>query len=175
MVSFDLNDKKSSKLISDECIEMLNFRISEEEKSARLYESMSIWLDDNGYIYATQLWDKYSKEEYSHAQWAKDYLLGLAIKPELRDIESCSCDYDSLAQIIKKSHEHETEITIQCKELAKCAMECGDFMLFDLASKYLREQHEELTKLQFWLDQVKTFGDDPISLRLLDHEMKDYI
>jgi ferritin len=174
MVSFDA-PKGSNKLISDECIDLLNYRINEEEKSARLYEHMSHWLDLNGYVNASKLWSIYGKEEYNHAQWAKDYLLGLSVKPETRTLDGCECEYSGLVEIINKSYEHEEEITMQCKELAKCAMECGDFMLFDLATRYLREQHEELTKLQYWVDQAKEFGDDKIALRLLDHEMKDYL
>jgi ferritin len=48
-------------------------------------------------------------------------------------------------------------------------------MLYQLAGTYLKEQIEELGKAQNWIDQLESFGEDPIAMRLLDHEMKDYL
>jgi ferritin len=48
-------------------------------------------------------------------------------------------------------------------------------MLYDLALKFLKEQVEEHNKMQNWVDQINAFGTDKIAMRLLDHEMKDYL
>ena len=54
--------------------ELINYRIVEEEKSARLYLAMSQWLDYNGFAGAAKLWKKYSDEEIEHAAMALEWL-----------------------------------------------------------------------------------------------------
>ena len=65
--------------------------------------------------------------------------------------------------------------TKQIKELATDAMSKGDHMLYEFALAYLKEQVEEHNKMQNWVDQLNSFGTDKIAMRLLDHEMKDYL
>jgi ferritin len=171
----DKTEKKLIKnsLISEHCIDMLNFRAQEEEKSSRMYEDMYMFLDNLGYTGAGALWHKYAHEEMAHVDWARAYLLGLGIQPEIREMPKIISDYKGLPDIIQKSYEHEVEITKQCKELASAAMSHGDHMLYELALKYVKEQHEELTKMQTWLDKLEAFGTDATALRFLDNEMAE--
>lgn len=164
------NENVADSIISKECIDLINFRINEEEKSWRLYENMYLWLEDNGYTNAAKLWRSYAQEELMHADWGKQYLLGLGIQPELRGMPQLSKDMDFVS-IIKDSYAHEVKITKQCQEMAKESMTKGDFMLHELSLKYLKEQHEELSRQQNWLDQLNSFGTDKIALRLLDAAM----
>jgi len=164
-------EAKKSALISPECLELLHFRNNEEEKSARLYEDMYMFLDNKGYTGAGALWHKYAHEEMTHADWSREYLLNLGIQPELRALPKLVSDYKGLPDIIKRSYDHEILITDQCKELASCAMKCGDHMLYELALKFLKEQVEEIGKMQTWLDKLEAFGTEPLALRLLDNEM----
>lgn len=162
-------------MISSENIELLQFRINEEEKSSRIYENMSLWLSSTGFLGASALWSKYSKEELEHASWSKDYLLNLGIQPECRSIPSPTKSYEGFVAIVELSMQHEILVTKQCSELAKKALESSDFLLFTLASRYTKEQVEELGKMQNWLDRIKSFGSDKIALRLLDEEMSKYL
>jgi ferritin len=168
-------NKSKNPLITDDCVKMLNYRIEQEDYSSRVYLAMSLWLDDKGYVNASKLWKKYSDEERAHADMAREYLLDLGIRPITPLLNQPVQEFSGLPQIIKDSHEHEAEITRQCKELASHAMKMGDHMLYQLAATYLKEQIEELGKAQNWLDQLESFGEDKIAMRLLDHEMKDYL
>jgi len=158
-------------LITADCIELLQVRVHEEEKSARLYENMYMFLDNAGYTGAGQLWHKYAHEELTHSDWAREYLLNLGIQPELRVMPELDRNFKGLPDVIQKSYDHEVEITNQCKELASCALKCGDHMLYELALKFLKEQIEEIGKMTTWLDKLKAFGEDPTALRFLDNEM----
>jgi len=161
----------ASDLIHSECLELLQVRNHEEEKSARLYEDMYMFLNNSGYTGAAKLWHKYAHEEATHADWAREYMMSLGIQPELRALPLLSNKYKDLAGVIKESYKHEIEITKQCKALAASAMKHGDFMLYELAGKYLKEQIEELDKVQTWMDKLEIFGTDATALRLLDNEM----
>ena len=83
-------NKAKSPLISDKTIELLNYRIEQEDYSSRLYLSMSLWLENAGYASA-KLWKKYSSEEANHADWARTYLLSLGIQPKTGALEDADC------------------------------------------------------------------------------------
>ena len=157
--------------ISEDSINLLNYRIEQEEFSSRLYLAMSLWLDDHAFKNAAALWKKYSDEEQNHANWAKDYLLAMGVQPHTCMLEVPGDDYSGFPEIIRKSFDHELEVTRQCKELATHAMTSSDHMLYTLAGKYLSEQVEEHDKMQNLVDQLESFGEDKIALRLLDNEL----
>lgn len=161
----------SNPFISKECIDILNFRIEQEEQSSRLYQSMSLWLNDNGYMGAAKAWLKDSEDELLHAQWAKDFLLDMGIQPLLPALKQPQQSFKDLCDVIKQSYQHEIVVTQQCNDLAKHAMEYGNHLLYQLAIKYLKEQQEELGKLQTLLDKLEAFGEDKIAIRLLDNEL----
>ena len=157
--------------INQKVVQLMNLRIKNEELSSRLYKSMSVWLNYNGYTGAAKLWDSYSKEEQLHAEKAYNYLLDLDIMPEIPTLESPKKDFSGLVDIIKQSYDHEILITNQCNDLAKAALQESDFMTLQLAQEYLKEQQDEIAKTCGWLDKLEAFGTDKIALRLLDNEM----
>ena len=162
-------------MITQKAIDLLNYRINEEEYSSRLYEYLSICLEDAGYEVSPKLWKKYSQEELDHAQWAKDYLLSFGIIPQLKEIAKPMCDCTDLAHVITESYKHEKMVSQQCNELAVEALKMQDHMLYSLAIKYCKEQVEELSKMQTFVDKLETYGTDKIALILLDSSLKEYL
>ena len=167
--------KGKNPLIDDSCISFLNYRVQQEEQSSRIYLSMSMWLNNNGYLNSAKLWKKYSDEERGHADIARDYLLNMGVQPATPALEQPDEEYKGLPDIIRQSFDHEVTITTQCSELANHALKDGSHMLYELALHYLREQNEEHGKMQDLVDQLNAFGEDKIAMRLLDHEIKDYL
>lgn len=133
-------------LLSKEAIADLEYRINQEEFSGRLYEDMSLWFEDKGYVNFAALYDKYSKEEFSHASWSKRFLLAYDIKPCLKAIPSPEAEYSSCMDILEATIEHEKQITNQCQAFAINALKRGEITLHQLALKYCAEQVEELDK-----------------------------
>lgn len=163
----------SNSFLDTKCIELLQYRIQQEELSARIYEQMSLWLNDRGYINASMTWMKDSNDEMVHASWAKDFLLSFGIQPELRKLDAPDNDFEDFPSIINLSYEHEVDVTKQCQELAAHAMKTGNFLVLTLALKYVAEQVEELDRLQTLKDKLETFGTDPIALKLLDNDLSE--
>lgn len=166
-------NKNTKKLISKKTITLLQYRIREEEQSSRLYLSMSLWLENEGYINSSKLWKKYSDEENNHADWARQYLLSFGILPDTPELKSVKKSYKDLPDIVKKSFNHEITITLQLQKLAEHALQIKDNMLYTLAEKYLHEQIEEHNKIQNLMDQLKSFGTSKVSLRLFDNSLKN--
>lgn len=167
--------KGKNPLIDDSCISFLNYRVQQEDLSSRIYLAMSLWLDNNGYVNAAKLWKKYSDEERGHADMAREYLLNMGVQPATPMLEQPEESYEGFPEIIKVTYQHEINITNQCNDLAIHALKDGSHMLYELALHYLKEQNEEHGKIQNWVDQLKAFGEDKIAMRLLDHEIKEYL
>tara|TARA_R110000868_G_scaffold383493_1_gene650460 strand:- start:510 stop:1085 length:576 start_codon:yes stop_codon:yes gene_type:complete len=163
--------KGRNPLLSEECVGYLNYRVQQEEYSARIYLAMSMWLNNTGYVGAAKLWKKYSDEEMGHADFAREYLLAMGVQPNTPKLEAPTQTFSGLPEIIQQSFDHEIDITTQCKELATDALKKSDHMLYQLTLQYLKEQVEEHDKMQTWVDKLSAFGTDPIALRLLDNEM----
>lgn len=158
-------------LISDEMIKLLNYRIQQEESSARLYLAMSMWLNNNGYSGAAKLWLKYSEEELVHSGWSRDYLLAFGVQPDTPQLVAPTQTFAGLPDIIKTTFSHEIVVSKQCNSLASSALKADDHMAYELALKFLKEQVEEHDKTQYWVDRLEAFGEDKNSLFLLDSEM----
>lgn len=167
--------KGKNELLSEDCVEYLNYRVQQEEYSGRIYLAMSMWLDNNGYVNAAKLWRRYSNEEMSHSDIARTYLLSMGVQPLTPKLDAPNQNFTGLPEIIEMSYDHEIVVTKQIKELAADAMKKADHMLYEFALAYLKEQVEEHNKMQNWVDQLNAFGTDKTAMRLLDHEMKDYL
>ena len=151
--------KNKNPFATETVIKFLNTRIEQEEFSSRLYHSMSIFLNNMGYLGAAEALQKDAEDEMKHAQWAKEYLLDMGIQPIIPALPKPEQTFGGLSDIIKKSYDHEILITTQCNELAREAMKNGDHLLYQLANKFLQEQQEELGKVQNRIDRIKIIGD----------------
>jgi len=163
--------KTENPLISEHCVDYLNFRIQQEEYSARIYLAMSMWLDNEGYKGASSLWRKYSNEEMTHAEWSRTYLLSFGIQPVTPRLDQPTQSFKGLPEIIEMTFDHEIEVSAQIKKMADEAFKKGDHMLYELTLKYLKEQVEEHDKTQTWMDKLKAFGTDKLAMRFMDNEM----
>lgn len=158
-------------MISDNMVALLNYRIEQEELSSRLYLAMSQWLDFVGYTGAGKLWAKYSKEEAEHASWSYEFLQDLDILPITPALAQPPQTFGNLRDVIEKTLLHEEEVTRQCQELAKSAMEEGSILVYTLAHKYVAEQVEEVSKAYAIKDRLELFGESETSLRMFDAEL----
>lgn len=158
-----------SNLLSKKIVDTLNYRIQQEDFSSRLYEQLSLWLNDNGYLNTSKLYKKYASEESNHADWAKSFLLDYGITPTLMKLESPEMEINSLQDVFEVTLEHELDITRQCEELATTALKEGNHVLYHLASKYCGEQQEEIGKAITNLDILKLSSD----MLIVDHYIGD--
>lgn len=147
------------KLLPQECIDIMNYRIQQEEFSARLYEQMKLWFDNKGYTNLAKLYDTYVADELVHAGWAKSYLLDYGITPELKPLASPYVEYKDCKEIFEETLKHEQLVTAQVTELAAKSFKAGNFVLHALALKYCAEQQEEIGKVINLLDIHALTGD----------------
>lgn len=159
------------KLLPQECIDIMNYRIQQEEFSSRLYEQMKLWFDNKGYTNLAKLYDSYVSDEMQHAGWAKSYLLDYGITPELKPLASPYVDYKDCKEILNETLKHEQIITSQVSELASKSFKMNNFVLYSLALKYCAEQQEEIGKVVNLLDISELTSDGLV----LDSYVKENI
>lgn len=146
-------------MLDSKLIENLEFRIQQEELSSRIYEQMSLWLDDNGYLNLSKVYKTYSEEELKHANWAKEFLLNYGLTPKLKALPTPDLELENLQDVFNLTLEHEQEISKQCEEMASIALKMSNHGLYALASKYCAEQVEEIGKAITNLDILKLSKD----------------
>ena len=154
-------------------IDILTMRIEQEEYSSRLYESMSLWLDNSGFVYAAKAWKKDSEGELEHAGWAKQFLLDMGVTPKLSTLQAPPQVYKGLPDVIRQSYAHEIKITQQINDLCDFALKNGNHLLYQLALKFMTEQQEEMGKVQTLLDKLNTFGEDKLAMRMFEHDFQE--
>lgn len=165
----------SNLLISQSLIDLFNFRIKQERNSAYIYKAMSLWLEDKGYFNGAKLWNKFYEEELKHATWAEDFLLSLNIRPVTPEVEKPMNEFEGYGDIIRKTLEHEIQVTNECQELAKVSMQEGNIMAYTVAFKYVSEQIEELRKSHDILNLLHTYGEEKLNLALFDHQIESLL
>ena len=157
--------------ISNNIENLINYRISQEEYSSRLYLAMSKWLQNNGYDGASKLFKKWADEEMVHAGFSYSYLQDVNCIPKVQTVREPDKEFSGLKDIVNKAVEHEMKITEQCNELVKACHEENDYVTLNLALKYTNEQIEEIAKTTYWNDRLEEFGDSKSSLFAIDNEM----
>jgi ferritin len=158
-------------LIPQEIVDLLNYRVNQEEHSSRIYYAMHEWLDGKGYFGAAKLIKRWSNEEMEHAGWARNFLESYDFLPEVKAIGSVTTEFISLTDVMQKAYRHEVDITMQCNDLATAIATANCWCAMPLAMKYMKEQTDELEKTSSWLDRLSLVGDDPRELMMIDREM----
>lgn len=147
------------KFISKEIIDLLLYRIQQEQYGSKVYESMALWLANESYMNCAKVWKKFADEELEHAELAKEYLLSFNVMPELMKIEEPPNAFTSLEDIIQKTFDLEVEVTEQCLTLTSKAMELQDWTLFALGQKYNEIQRIEMNEVYSLVDVSKLSSD----------------
>jgi len=161
--------------VGPKMIELLQYRIEQEELSSRIYRAMSFYLNLKGFSGGAALWMAYSKEEQKHADEFSEYLLDLNVMPNVPMLAKQSTEFTGLKDIAQRSLQHELEISRQINVLASEAMKVGDFMAMQLAQQYLMEQKEEISKTRYWVDRLEICGDNAAAILEIDEEMGDKV
>jgi len=107
--------------------EAINVQIKKEEFSSRLYLSMAIWCETNGYPGAAAFLYRHTEEERMHMMKFVRYVNNRGGKALVSDIEKPENDFSSLNDIFTKILVHEEYITESINNLYGITMDEKDF------------------------------------------------
>ena len=150
---------------------ILNSQIANEMNSSKLYRSMGNCLEYSGWIGSAKLWKKYAEEENSHAEKIISYMQDRDCKSQIPLTMLPPQEFEGIKIIVVKSDAHEVKITENWKKIAEDSLKERDFLTFELAQDFLKEQREEEAKMIYWIDRISMLESTNTSLYFLDKEM----
>ena len=152
---------------------ILNSQIANEMNSSKLYRAMSNCLEYSGWEGAAKLWKKYADEENEHAEKIISYMQDRDCKPQIPLTMQPPKDFEGIKSIVVKSDAHEVKITDDWKKIAEDSLKERDFLTFELAGWFIKEQTEECAKMIYWIDRISMLESTNTPLYFLDKEMGD--
>ncbi len=149
----------------------LNEQIKKEEFSSRLYLSMAIWAEINGFPGAANFLYKHTEEERMHQMKFVHYVNERGGRAALMDVEKPQDKFDSLKDVFKQIFDHEVYITGSINELFGLANDEKDYTTANFLQWFITEQLEEENLMRTILDKINLVGSDKAGMFHIDKEL----
>jgi len=149
----------------------INEQIRREEFSSRLYLSMAIWCETNGFPGAAAFLYRQSDEERMHQLKFVHYVNDRGGKAVLMGLEQPDATFESLFDVFKKVMKHEEYITASINELYGITLEEKDYTTGNFLQWYITEQIEEESTMRTILDKISLVGSDKAGMFHIDKEL----
>lgn len=149
----------------------INEQIKKEEFSSRLYLSMAIWCEANGYPGAAKFLYEHADEERMHMMKFVHYVNDRGGQAELMEIEKPKPEFDSLLVIFEEIMEHEIYITNAINDLYEVTLNEKDYTTMNFLQWFITEQVEEETLFSTVLDKIRLVGNDKAGMFHIDKEL----
>jgi ferritin len=153
-------------------VDKLNQQINLEFYSSNLYLQMSSWCEHAGLEGCAEFMHQHAQEEMGHMQRLFNYVNETGAMAVLGQIDAPPTEYESIADVFRKTYEHECLVTSRINELADVAMKETDYSTFNFLQWYVAEQHEEEKLFKSILDKIELIGVDPKNLFFIDQEVR---
>ncbi len=158
-------------MINNNIESILNKQIQKEEFSSRLYLSMAIWCEANGFQGAAAFLYRHSEEERLHQMKIIHYVNDRGGKAALLDQEQPASDFGSLQDLFEQILDHEEYITGHINHIYGVAVEEKDYTTSNFLQWFISEQLEEEKLAGNILDKIKLVGNDKTGLFHIDKEL----
>ena len=152
-------------------VDKLNEQINLENFSSNLYLQMSTWCNFKGLEGCGTFLSKHAQEEREHAERLFNYVNETGAMVVLGQIDAPPTEFESVADVFKKTYEHECLVTRKINELVDTALTEKDYSTFNFLQWYVAEQHEEEKLFKSILDKIENTGIDGMGLFHLDREI----
>ncbi len=149
----------------------VNEQIKKEEFSSRLYLSMAIWCEANGYPGAAKFLYGHADEERIHMMKFVHYVNERGGQAALMDIEKPKAEFSSLLELFEEILEHEIYITNAINELYEVTANEKDYTTMNFLQWFITEQVEEESLFSTVLDKIKLVGKDKAGMFHIDKEL----
>lgn len=153
-------------------VDRLNEQINLEFYSSNLYLQMSAWCEFKGLEGGAEFLRLHAQEEMVHMQRLFTYVNETGAMAVLGQIEAPPTHYESIADVFRKTYEHECFITGKINDLADVALKEKDYSTFNFLQWYVGEQHEEEKLFKSILDKIEIISPDGKGLFFIDQELK---
>ena len=158
-------------MINNNIESVLNKQIQKEEFSSRLYLSMAMWCEVNGFPGASAFLYRHAEEERLHQLKFIHYVNERGGKALLLDQEQPSSEFSTLQDIFEQVLDHEEYITGHINHIFGLAIEEKDYTTSNFLQWFISEQLEEENLMGIILDKIKLVGADKTGMFHIDKEL----
>ncbi len=149
----------------------INEQIKREEFSSRLYLSMAIWCEANGFPGAAAFLYRQSDEERMHQLKFVHYVNDRGGVAALMALDQPAAKYDSLLDVFQQVMKHEEYITASINDLYEVTLQEKDYTTGNFLQWYINEQIEEESTMKTILDKISLVGNDKAGMFHIDKEL----
>ncbi len=149
----------------------INEQIKREEFSSRLYLSMAIWCESNGYPGAAAFLYRQADEERMHQLKLVHYVNDRGGKAALMALTAPENHFESLNHVFKQVMEHEQYITASINDLYEVTLSEKDYTTGNFLQWYINEQIEEESTMATILDKINLIGNEKGGMFHIDKEL----
>lgn len=149
----------------------INEQIKREEFSSRLYLSMAIWCEANGYPGAAAFLYRQADEERMHQLKFVHYVNDRGGKASLMALTTPENHFESLSHVFKQVMEHEQYITASINDLYEVTLSEKDYTTGNFLQWYINEQIEEESTMATILDKINLIGAEKGGMFHIDKEL----
>lgn len=158
-------------MINNNIESVLNKQVQKEEFSSRLYLSMAMWCEVNGFPGASAFLYRHAEEERLHQLKFIHYVNERGGKALLLDQEQPSSEFSTLQNVFEQVLDHEEYITGHINHIFGLAIEEKDYTTSNFLQWFISEQMEEENLMGIVLDKLKLVGDDKTGMFHIDKEL----
>ncbi|MBE0651496.1 MAG: ferritin [Bacteroidales bacterium] len=158
-------------MINNNIESVLNKQIQKEEFSSRLYLSMAMWCEVNGFPGASSFLYRHAEEERLHQLKIIHYVNDRGGKALLLDQEEPASEFSSLQDLFEQILVHEEYITGHINQIYGLAVEEKDYTTGNFLQWFISEQLEEEKLVKNILDKIKLVGNDKTGMFHIDKEL----
>lgn len=150
---------KSTLLVNEALIELLNQQIQNETKAAAQYMAIAIYFEAESLPALGSFFFTQAAEEREHAMKFVRYLLDAGSKPEIRGLPDLRNDFTNAADAVQCALDGELEVTRQINNLVGESAKHNDHMTHTFLQWFVTEQLEEVSTMSTLLDTIRHAGD----------------
>jgi ferritin len=174
MDKINSNQMKTNRL-SDTLTAALNEQMTKEAHASQIYLSYAAWADDQGYAGIANFLFRHAAEERNHMMKLLEYILKRGAKPAVTAIPAPPADPTSINNCFEKVFQHEVDNTNAVYKIVKMSFNEEDWITWNFAQWFVKEQEEEETLAMELLDKMKISGGEaasPDALYKLDRDLE---
>ena len=158
-------------MLSKKLQDALNQQINHELYSSYLYLAMSAHFESVNLPGFAQWMKAQSREETEHGMKFFHYVYERGGKVTLDAIAKPATDYKTPIDVMKKVLEHEKKVTGTIEALYELALKEKDYAAQVMLHWFIKEQVEEEKNASDIIEMLKTIGDAPAGLAMLDSRL----
>jgi len=155
-------------MLSKKLQDALNQQINHELYSSYLYLAMSAHFESVNLPGFARWMKVQSEEENEHGMKFFHYVYERGGKVVLEAIAKPPADYKTPIDVMKKVLEHEKKVTGTIEALYELALKEKDYAAQVMLHWFIKEQVEEEKNATDIIEMLKTIGDAPAGLAMLD-------